>query len=547
MEGVGANGGHAEQDRRALAEWCTGLRHLRTVAVLCRSCLILQTNVYRSRVDDTAARHLRLLSDVVAAVTATLDLDETLQRVASTMASALQADACFVYVLDEHRDELVLGASVGVVVLGPEAPRMKVGEGLTGVAARARSPLAIDRDAKGDPRFKSFSNLDEDAYESFLAVPILARERLVGALNVRTLIPRPWTPDEVELVATIAAQVGQAIENAKLYGRSQQRIAELEALDRIARSMLAPLDLDEALRDALTTAAHAARADLCAIALSPAPGAPLEIAYRSSDAGPPDDVLADAASRAPHDAPGLLAVPLETRRGRLGALVCARPQSQPFTRADRALIRSIAAQTASGVAGARGAMRGLLAQEIHHRVKNNLQTVASLLRLAASGDADPHRALRDSVSRVLSIAEVHDLLTSTREDDVDGADLVQRLADMLRQTLGARGVRSELTPVVLPAARATALALVFCELFSNALEHGGGDVEVTLQRSNGFAELSVRDHGSGPSTVGANGRGQGLSIARALAESDLAGSLAFGDASPGVRGVVRFPLTWEGA
>ena len=102
-------------------------------------------------------------------------------------------------------------------------------------------------------------------------------------------------------------------------------------------------------------------------------------------------------------------------------------------------------------------------------------------------------------------------------------------------------------PVVLPSARATALALVFCELFSNALEHGGGDVEVTLQRSNGFAELSVRDHGSGPSTVPAEGRGQGLSIARALAESDLAGSLDFGDASPGVRGVVRFPLSWEGA
>jgi two-component sensor histidine kinase len=101
--------------------------------------------------------------------------------------------------------------------------------------------------------------------------------------------------------------------------------------------------------------------------------------------------------------------------------------------------------------------------------------------------------------------------------------------------------------MVLPAAQATALALVFCELFSNALEHGGGDVEVTLQRSDGFAELSVRDHGTGLSPVPADGRGQGLSIARALAESDLAGSLDFSDAAPGVRGTVRFPLSWEAA
>src|SRR4051812_40371731 len=109
---------------------------------------------------DAAARHLRLLSDVVAAVAATLDLDEVLQRVAESVAAALEADACFVYVLDELRDELVLGASVGVEVeRGSSAPRMHVGEGITGHVARTRAPLAIARNAHLDPRFKRFANL----------------------------------------------------------------------------------------------------------------------------------------------------------------------------------------------------------------------------------------------------------------------------------------------------------------------------------------------------------------------------------------------------
>src|SRR2546423_15265779 len=80
-----------------------------------------------------------------------------------------------------------------------------------------------------DPRFKLFSNLPEDQYESILAVPIVARERLAGALNVRTIEPRPFTEDEIELVVAIAAQVAQTIEHAQLYAQAQRRGAQLAA------------------------------------------------------------------------------------------------------------------------------------------------------------------------------------------------------------------------------------------------------------------------------------------------------------------------------
>jgi two-component sensor histidine kinase/putative methionine-R-sulfoxide reductase with GAF domain len=489
---------------------------------------------------DTAARHLRLLSDVVFAATASLELDEVLGRVAESVAGALDADACFVYVLDEDRDELVLGASVGVRPdPGRPAPRLRLGEGVTGHAAELAEPVVIERAAHLDPRFRSLAGLDEEAYESMLAVPILARERLVGALNIRTVAPRSYDAGEVELLATIAASVGQSIENARLWGRSQRRLAELEALDRIARAVLSPADLDEALRDVVVTAAEAVGADVCALALVAAAGEPATLAVRSSPDGPDDEALLRAAAAAPLEEPGLIALPLETRRAPLGALVAARRGGR-FTRAERALLGSVAAQATAAVARARGAMRGLLAQEIHHRVKNNLQTVASLLRLAAAGDGDPRLALRDSVGRVLSIAEVHDALTRGRADDIDAAGLLQRLSDMLRRTHGERPVSTVLAPVVLGPARATALALVFCELFANAVEHGAGPVEVVLRRDGAFAELRVLDEG--PGLEAGAPRGQGLAIAGALVEADLEGTLDVEGDGGGTRAVVRFPL-----
>ena len=120
-------------------------------------------------------------------------------------------------------------------------------------------------------------------------------------------------------------------------------------------------------------------------------------------------------------------------------------------------------------------MRGVLAQEIHHRVKNNLQTVASMLRLQArSSDVDPQRALEDSVNRILAIAAVHEVLTERREDDVDLGDLIERVRRMIVQGVGAgKNVESHVEAISLAGERATALALVFAELLQNALEHGG--------------------------------------------------------------------------
>ena len=150
---------------------------------------------------DAPARHLRLLTETIAAVNSSLDLEEVLALVARKVAEALEADACFVYLYDDRANELVLRATHGTRVEEmTRRPKLRPGEGITGSAAASRRPIMIPYEAHLDPRFKSFPNLPEDEYASILAVPILAREKLEGALNVRTRAPRNFSDAEIELL-----------------------------------------------------------------------------------------------------------------------------------------------------------------------------------------------------------------------------------------------------------------------------------------------------------------------------------------------------------
>ena len=197
---------------------------------------------------DDAQRHLALLTRTTEVVNTSLDLQEVLEAIAHEVAAALETDACFVYLYDERADELVLRATHGTPMeVATSAPRMRRGDGITGVAAAERTPIMIPSGAHLDPRFKAFPNLREEEYESILAVPILARDVLEGALNVRTRTPRAFTEAEIALLTSIASQVGQSIEHAKLYAQAQRRVHELEALAHISEAVSESLYLEESL------------------------------------------------------------------------------------------------------------------------------------------------------------------------------------------------------------------------------------------------------------------------------------------------------------
>ena len=303
--------------------------------------------------------------------------------------------------------------------------------------------------------------------------------------------------------------------HAQLYADAQRRVAELEALARISEAVSESLYLEESLEAIVKTTMEAVEATGAAL------------------------VLEDGNIAWPEGRPGKHAVrlPLRWKRRQIGELVCDR--DTPFTDEDRALLASIAHHAAVALEHGRAVMRGVLAQEIHHRVKNNLQTVASLLRLQARSDSvDPRRALEDSVNRILAIAAVHEVLTEKQEEEVDLADLLDRLRAMLVQGLASeKDIRTEFATVTLSGSRATALALVFSELLQNALEHGGNAVHVELARRNGEVVLAIADDGGG---IEGAPTGTGLSIVQALVREELQGRLDL-RSDGGTRAEVVFP------
>ncbi|HET8607040.1 MAG TPA: GAF domain-containing protein [Gaiellaceae bacterium] len=467
---------------------------------------------------DARERHLRLLTETIEAVNSTLDLEEVLSLVARAVADALATDACFVYLYDERADELVLRATHGTRVEEmTRRPRMRRGEGFTGSAAALREPVMLPADAHLDPRFKSFPNLPEDEYESILAVPILARgDKLEGALNVRTREPREFTREEVDLLLAIAAQVAQSIEHAKLYAEAQRRVRELEAVARISQAVSESLYLEESLEAIVKTTMDTLHASGAALVLDDG-----RIAWPEGHA--------DAHA---------IRQPLRWRGRQIGELVVDR--ATPFGEEDAAMLTSIARQAAVALEHGRAVMRGVLAQEIHHRVKNNLQTVASLLRLQARAPGvDPRKALDDSVSRILAIAAVHEVLTERHDDDVELDELLERLRAMLVQGVGGgKDVTARLQKVSLAGSRATALALVFSELLGNALEHGGQRVEIGLEARRGDVVLTIADDGPG---FDGGPDGTGLSIVRHLVRDELRGELTLDATGGGTRAEVVFP------
>ncbi len=210
----------------------------------------------------------------------------------------------------------------------------------------------------------------------------------------------------------------------------------------------------------------------------------------------------------------------------------------------------------------------ILLREMHHRIKNNLQTLADLLYLEALDAEGPARkGLLDSIGRVKSIAAVHQMLSADHIEQVE----VRRLAERIGQTMGhhlaraGRSVRVEVAgpEVWLPSKQATALALVLSELLANAVEHafpegGRGRVEVRLGQSDQEVWVRVRDDGVGlPPDFSVEQHGHlGLRIVRDLVARDLGGSFALWS-ERGTVAEVRFrllhpgptpaPVPWEGA
>jgi two-component sensor histidine kinase len=197
-------------------------------------------------------------------------------------------------------------------------------------------------------------------------------------------------------------------------------------------------------------------------------------------------------------------------------------------------------------------------REVHHRVKNNLQTIASLLRLQArrSETDEARRALAEATERVSSMAVVHDLLAGSDEERVDFAQAARTVVELVRQGVVGESsgisVRVEGTTGDVDAHIATSLALAVAELVHNAFEHGfvgreSGKVVVAMRRVPGELVVTVRDDGIGlpPEFDADTAANLGLAIVRTVVQDDLRGTLTF-SRGRGTTVTVRVPLTETG-
>ena len=143
---------------------------------------------------------------------------ETLMNVVALIARRFRTDVCSAYLLEPDRANLVLAATVGLRRECVGNLRMAVHEGLTGLVAEQVQPVSVSQ-VKNHPRFKYFRDSGEDAYQSFLGVPIIERGILQGVLVVQTVEARVFSDDDIRMLTEAARQVAPIVSEARTLDR----------------------------------------------------------------------------------------------------------------------------------------------------------------------------------------------------------------------------------------------------------------------------------------------------------------------------------------
>jgi GAF domain-containing protein len=210
----------------------------------------------------------RVLHQIISTVGSSLDLEEVLEAVVQLLSDASSVHACFVYFLEDGGERLVLRAAsdpyadlVGEIVL-------ERGEGLAWWALEHREPAFIRENALADPRVKYVRELEEERFQSLVAVPVLGKDGgPIGSILLHTEAPREFTEEEADFLVSSASLVAGAIENAHLYEEARRRVAELEQLTQLAEAVARAETLDELLPAVTERARHLLAARTCAVYL----------------------------------------------------------------------------------------------------------------------------------------------------------------------------------------------------------------------------------------------------------------------------------------
>ena len=200
-------------------------------------------------------------------------------------------------------------------------------------------------------------------------------------------------------------------------------------------------------------------------------------------------------------------------------------------------------------------VKNAMIQEVHHRVKNNLQTIAGLLRMQARRvkSEEARQILDETLNRILSIAVIHEFLSNDNSNIINIKEVSHRIVAQFRQGMLSpdKAIQLELVgePIFLPARQATACSLIINELLQNALEHGfehkqEGFIRVNLADEGDQVIINVTDNGDGvpPGFNMEQADSLGFHIVKILVEEDLKGKLSLENGN-GLAVTVKFPKT----
>jgi len=510
-----------------------------------------------------------------------MDLDQTLDVTAQVVAEELHVDLCSIFFYDDLQRVLTLRATNGPRPLGGMHFTLRLGEGYSGWVADKGRPL-LERDAHTNPNFASEAEAYSDNYHGLMTLPIIFfgnSERLIGVISVQSSDARDFTREEMSFVEVVAGIVAINIENGRLYEQTDEqlrrKVHELATIHRVSSIIASTLNLDEVLQIITTQAVHLSGAERsCIFSLDPdtqtlhvlahyglnaALARRMQInlgqccAGRTVQTGRPS-MAVDCFHADEHcilhsdpfvsaEIHAVLCVPLQVKQKILGCICIYSSHRHMLSPEQMQLVITFANEAAIAIDNARlyeETRRGLelksaLLRELHHRVKNNLATVAGILSLQRrrSKSVEVSNTLAESVNRVQGLAATHDLLA---HEDVSEA----RIDDIARKIVGVADANLrppdkrvvfnvEPSAIVIPSRAVTILALVLNEMVSNALKHGMADqtegtITITGREEDGIVIVQVIDTGTGPhfalplaaNTEEGNFEGLGLSLIKHL-------------------------------
>ena len=485
-----------------------------------------------ARSSETAA--LRRIAEATGHVVST---DDLLPLIAEVAMQVTHTESSLIYLYNDARDTLVLRAASEPELRGSVGKlRLKIGEGITGWVAREKQHVALSTEAWTDERFKFVGELQEDRFQSILSVPLLWRGDVLGVINVRTRAPHDYTKTQVQSLSSIASQIAGAIQASRRFRSAEQRASHLSTVAEVSNTITSNLYLEEILQLAVAATAQTMNFKIVALRLVDEDRGELVLkavhaatknysrsknlalgeglAGKSVESGrvltvrdvkaSPDYAMADLARA--ESLTSLACVPLKVRDRVIGVLNCYTERPHEFTEDELAVLQTLGNQVAVAIENAKLMVKGALLQEMHHRVKNNLQQIASLLRLQKhyAADMSPVQVLDESISRVLAVAAVHDLLSREDLDTIAVRKIAEQIVSATQSSLTLPGkhieMRVEGPDLMLPSQQANSVALVLNEMVQNAVEHGfkvtdSGEILVRLVEQPDAWYLEVRNDG----------------------------------------------------